>query len=136
MSSRPRTGANSGRTWCSIYCWGSPTSWANPERSEFCASSDSDSDYGARSKKKKKPRVSGDETSEVFVRPALGGKRLPGEVEIHQKGLRYQSPMGSQKISRLTVDGMNADRLIMHLQTYYSQTSNTCSFNHVTKSCS
>ena len=35
---------------------------------------------------------------EVFIRPALDGKRLPGEVEIHQNGLRYQSPMGSQKI--------------------------------------
>lgn len=35
---------------------------------------------------------------EVFVRPALDGKRLPGEVDIHQNGLRYQSPMGSQKI--------------------------------------
>src|ERR1700722_9236385 len=34
---------------------------------------------------------------EVFVRPALDGKRLPGEVEIHQNGLRYQSPLG-QKI--------------------------------------
>ncbi|KAI6036867.1 FACT complex subunit SPT16 [Pisolithus microcarpus] len=38
---------------------------------------------------------------EVFVRPALDGKRLPGEVEIHQSGLRYQSPMGSQKIDVL-----------------------------------
>lgn len=38
---------------------------------------------------------------EVFVRPALDGKRLPGEVEIHQNGLRYQSPMGSQKIGQL-----------------------------------
>jgi nucleosome binding factor SPN SPT16 subunit len=35
---------------------------------------------------------------EVFVRPALDGKRLPGEVEIHQNGIRYQSPMGSHKI--------------------------------------
>lgn len=35
---------------------------------------------------------------EVFVRPALDGKRLPGEVEIHQNGLRYQSPMGTQRI--------------------------------------
>lgn len=35
---------------------------------------------------------------EVFIRPALDGKRLPGEVEIHQNGLRYQSPMGSQKV--------------------------------------
>jgi len=38
---------------------------------------------------------------EVFVRPALDGKRLPGEVEIHQNGLRYQSPMGSQKIGKM-----------------------------------
>jgi len=38
---------------------------------------------------------------EVFVRPALDGKRLPGEVEIHQNGLRYQSPMGTQKIDVL-----------------------------------
>jgi nucleosome binding factor SPN SPT16 subunit len=38
---------------------------------------------------------------EVFVRPALDGKRLPGEVEIHQNGLRYQSPLGSQKIGML-----------------------------------
>lgn len=50
---------------------------------------------------------------EVFVRPALDGKRLPGEVEIHQNGLRYQSPMGSQKIGRLTADGMYMDRLIV-----------------------
>lgn len=35
---------------------------------------------------------------EVFVRPALDGKRLPGEVEIHQNGIRYQSPINSQKI--------------------------------------
>lgn len=35
---------------------------------------------------------------EVFVRPALDGKRLPGEVELHQNGLRYVSPLGSQKI--------------------------------------
>lgn len=37
---------------------------------------------------------------EVFVRPALDGKRLPGEVEIHQNGVRYTSPMGSQKIGK------------------------------------
>lgn len=34
---------------------------------------------------------------EVFVRPALDGKRLPGEIEIHQNGLRYLS-MSSQRI--------------------------------------
>ncbi|TDL27246.1 FACT complex subunit SPT16 [Rickenella mellea] len=38
--------------------------------------------------------------TEVFVRPALDGKRLPGEVEIHQNGIRYQS-LGSQKIDLL-----------------------------------
>ena len=36
---------------------------------------------------------------EVFVRPATDGKRLPGEVEIHQNGIRYQS-LGSQKIGK------------------------------------
>lgn len=36
---------------------------------------------------------------EAFIRPALDGKRLPGEVEIHQNGIRYQS-MGSQKVGQ------------------------------------
>ncbi|KIO31093.1 hypothetical protein M407DRAFT_19971 [Tulasnella calospora MUT 4182] len=31
---------------------------------------------------------------EVFVRPATDGKRLPGDLEIHQNGLRYVSPLG------------------------------------------
>ncbi|KAI9840120.1 MAG: FACT complex subunit spt16 [Thelocarpon superellum] len=30
---------------------------------------------------------------EVYVRPAMDGKRVPGEIEIHQNGLRYQSPL-------------------------------------------
>ncbi|KAI9834479.1 MAG: FACT complex subunit spt16 [Phylliscum demangeonii] len=30
---------------------------------------------------------------DVFLRPSLDGKRVPGEVEIHQNGLRYQSPL-------------------------------------------
>ncbi|KAI9857744.1 MAG: FACT complex subunit spt16 [Vezdaea acicularis] len=30
---------------------------------------------------------------DVYVRPAMEGKRVPGEVEIHQNGLRYQSPL-------------------------------------------
>ncbi|KDQ60609.1 hypothetical protein JAAARDRAFT_31568 [Jaapia argillacea MUCL 33604] len=38
---------------------------------------------------------------EVFLRPALDGKRLPGEVEIHQNGLRYLSPVSSQKLDIL-----------------------------------
>ncbi|RUS30293.1 hypothetical protein BC938DRAFT_479592 [Jimgerdemannia flammicorona] len=32
---------------------------------------------------------------DVFARPALEGKRVPGELEIHMNGLRYQSPMRS-----------------------------------------
>jgi nucleosome binding factor SPN SPT16 subunit len=35
---------------------------------------------------------------DVFVRPALDGKRVPGEVEIHQNGLRYNNPMRAEKI--------------------------------------
>ena len=70
------------------------------------------------------------------VRPALDRKGLPGEVEIHQNGLRYQSPMGSQKFGRLTVDGTDVDWLIMHVQTCYLRTSNICSPNRVTRSCS
>ncbi|MCJ1350719.1 MAG: FACT complex subunit spt16 [Icmadophila ericetorum] len=31
----------------------------------------------------------------VFVRPALDGKRIPGEVEIHQNGLRYRDHRGN-----------------------------------------
>ncbi|KAH6918778.1 FACT complex subunit SPT16 [Coprinopsis sp. MPI-PUGE-AT-0042] len=38
--------------------------------------------------------------SEAFIRPALDGKRLPGEVEIHQNGIRYQS-VGAQKVDVL-----------------------------------
>ena len=34
---------------------------------------------------------------DCFMRPALDGKRLPGEVELHQNGLRYQS-LGAQKM--------------------------------------
>ncbi|KAK1232500.1 FACT complex subunit spt16 [Marasmius sp. AFHP31] len=37
---------------------------------------------------------------EAFIRPAPDGKRLPGEVEIHQNGIRYQSPLG-QKVDVL-----------------------------------
>ncbi|KAK7440234.1 FACT complex subunit spt16 [Stygiomarasmius scandens] len=37
---------------------------------------------------------------EAYIRPAPDGKRLPGEVEIHQNGVRYQSPMG-QKVDVL-----------------------------------
>ncbi|KAL9125145.1 MAG: hypothetical protein Q9217_005602 [Psora testacea] len=32
----------------------------------------------------------------VFVRPGLDGKRIPGEVEIHQNGLRYHDSRGSR----------------------------------------
>lgn len=36
---------------------------------------------------------------DVFPRPALDGKRLPGDVEIHQNGLRYQS-LGNQRVGK------------------------------------
>lgn len=32
---------------------------------------------------------------DVYVRPGLDGKRVTGEIEIHQNGLRYQSPVRS-----------------------------------------
>ncbi|KIY43663.1 FACT complex subunit SPT16 [Fistulina hepatica ATCC 64428] len=38
--------------------------------------------------------------AEAFIRPALDGKRLPGEVQIHQSGVRYQHPTG-QKVDIL-----------------------------------
>ncbi|KAG2366015.1 FACT complex subunit-domain-containing protein [Suillus spraguei] len=39
---------------------------------------------------------------EVFIHLTLDGKWLPGEVEIHQNSLHYQSPMGSQKIGMMS----------------------------------
>ena len=41
--------------------------------------------------------------------------------------------MSSQKIGRLTADGMDVDRLIMHVQTCYLQTSNICSSDPVAR---
>jgi nucleosome binding factor SPN SPT16 subunit len=38
--------------------------------------------------------------TDVFPRPALDGKRLPGDVEIHQNGVRYTS-MSNQRIDVL-----------------------------------
>ena len=38
---------------------------------------------------------------EVFVRPATDGKRLPGEVEIHQNGLKYHIPGPSSSQHRI-----------------------------------
>ncbi|TRM59387.1 FACT complex subunit-domain-containing protein [Schizophyllum amplum] len=35
-------------------------------------------------------------TSDMFVRPALDGKRLPGDVEIHQNGVRFVSAIGQR----------------------------------------
>ncbi|KAI6248086.1 FACT complex subunit ctc-2 [Erysiphe necator] len=38
----------------------------------------------------------------VFIRPAMDGKRVPGKLEIHQNGLRYQSPLNmSQRVDIL-----------------------------------
>jgi nucleosome binding factor SPN SPT16 subunit len=41
---------------------------------------------------------------EAFIRPALDGKRLAGEVEIHQNGVRYLSPNG-QKVGECDLRG-------------------------------
>lgn len=38
---------------------------------------------------------------EVFPRPQLEGKRVPGDLEIHQNGLRFSCPMKDQKIEVL-----------------------------------
>ena len=35
---------------------------------------------------------------DVFLRPAQDGKRVPGEVEIHQNGLRYLSPLRNDHV--------------------------------------
>jgi nucleosome binding factor SPN SPT16 subunit len=37
----------------------------------------------------------------VFLRPAMDGKRVPGKVEIHQNGLRYMSPINTQRVDIL-----------------------------------
>ena len=33
--------------------------------------------------------------SEIYVRPALEGRRLPGDVEIHTNGIRYKMQLKS-----------------------------------------
>ncbi|KAL1955652.1 hypothetical protein VTO42DRAFT_8197 [Malbranchea cinnamomea] len=38
---------------------------------------------------------------DVYLRPQLDSKRVPGEVEIHQNGLRYQSPLRSDRVDVL-----------------------------------
>ncbi|EEA22962.1 FACT complex subunit spt16 [Talaromyces marneffei ATCC 18224] len=38
---------------------------------------------------------------DVYLRPPLDGKRVPGEVEIHQNGLRYQSPLRNEHVDIL-----------------------------------
>jgi nucleosome binding factor SPN SPT16 subunit len=37
----------------------------------------------------------------IFIRPALDGKRIPGNVEIHQNGLRYAHGAGGVKVDIL-----------------------------------
>lgn len=38
---------------------------------------------------------------DVYLRPPLDGKRVPGEVEIHQNGLRYLSPFRNEHVDVL-----------------------------------
>lgn len=35
---------------------------------------------------------------DVYLRPAQDGKRVPGEVEVHQNGLRYLSPLRNENV--------------------------------------
>lgn len=35
---------------------------------------------------------------DVYLRPAQDGKRVPGEVEVHQNGLRYVSPLRNENV--------------------------------------
>lgn len=35
---------------------------------------------------------------DIYIRPAQDGKRVPGEVEIHQNGLRYVSPLRGDNV--------------------------------------
>jgi nucleosome binding factor SPN SPT16 subunit len=37
----------------------------------------------------------------VFLRPALDGKRMPGDLQIHQNGLRYVHGMGAETVDVL-----------------------------------
>jgi nucleosome binding factor SPN SPT16 subunit len=39
---------------------------------------------------------------DVLLRPALDGKRLPGEIELHQNGLKYQA-LSSHKMGKHSV---------------------------------
>ena len=73
--------------------------------------------------------------TEAFIRPALDGKRLPGEVEIHQNGIRYQS-LGSQKVGRYDPILDVAISFIPPLQISYLATSSICSSNLATTNCS
>lgn len=65
--------------------------------------------------------------SEAFIRPALDGKRLPGEVEIHQNGIRYLS-MGSHKVGKYSMI-LDTFRDLRFAQIYCSVTSNISSSN-------
>lgn len=60
---------------------------------------------------------------EVFARPGLDGKRVPGDLEIHQNGLRYQSPLkGEAKIGEHAF----GRRDLSH--TFSSILANTCCY--------
>lgn len=64
---------------------------------------------------------------EAFIRPAVDGKRLPGEVEIHQNGIRYLS-MGSQKVGKYAMVAISCRDLRL-VQTSCSATSSIFSSN-------
>ncbi|KAF3941694.1 hypothetical protein ABW19_dt0200520 [Dactylella cylindrospora] len=48
---------------------------------------------------------------DVYVRPALDGKRVAGDIEIHQNGLRYVSPLRSGPDQRIDILFSNVKHL-------------------------
>jgi len=57
--------------------------------------------------KNRRPQRLGD----VYVRPALDGKRVTGDLEIHQNGLRYVSPLRSGPDQRIDILFSNVKHL-------------------------
>lgn len=60
--------------------------------------------------------------TDIFVRPALEGKKYPGEVEIHTNGLRYVSQVRSDQ--KIGIFIFNKDVLFSNVQNFFFQPCN------------
>lgn len=72
---------------------------------------------------------------DVYVRPQLDGKRLPGELEIHTNGIRYQSIKSDNSFSKWSCHlacGSFYSTAFIVLQTYCSAMSSISSSSLVT----